>query len=156
MRFVRSLSVVGFLTAATSFFGSTACTECLAIGCDYQLQATLKNGLSVFTATPTPTVILCASSVCTTYSLDGTDAANVKCKAAPESPDPFSECSFDANGEGHFFGAGPTDDSDIKVSLEVRSPAGDVLISQEQTVISEDKSYCDSPCYEAHPTFTLP
>lgn len=156
MRLARCFSLLGFLAAAATFFGSAACSECTAADCDFGLKLTLKNAQAMFASTPTPTVVACAGSVCTTFLVDGTDPANVKCDAADGAPDPYSGCSVSAEGVGNFVAAGTDEEGDITVSVEVRAPAGDVLLSVKQTVTNEDASFCGGECHEAHPTLTLP
>lgn len=142
-----------FVSAGALLFGA-GCYECNAMGCGNELQVTLENATLAFNATKTPTVLVCADKLCTTFHLDGTDPLKPRCEAAAGSIGDVEFCVFGANGAARFTALGLGED-EIDASIEVRAPDGAVLFTAARTLATEDHSSCGDECYSAATSFTM-
>lgn len=131
----------------------TGCYLCNAMGCGNELSVRLEQAALAFDATKTPTVLVCAGKLCTTFHLDVTSPSQPHCDAAEGALGDFEFCAI--QGTAVDFTALGTPDDEIDVSIEVRTPDGTVIFSDHRTVPTEDHSDCGEECYTAKTSFSM-
>lgn len=134
-------------------FGA-ACSVCNAMGCENELEVKLENATLAFNSTKTPTVLVCAGKLCTTFHLDGTDPLQPRCEVAEGAIGEFEFCAVQGNGAVLFSALGAAAD-EVDASIEVRAPDGTVLFKDQRTLPTEDHSGCGQGCYTATTSFTM-